>query len=135
MPRHHIACQVARLIRNKCRGRVTRRHYVRPRPLAYVTRCRPHGSIGSLSGRGAVAYADRSAPGWAWTRVDTGPLPDLEQGLGILCPRVPGPGCGWLGPHIEGSGTRPEGLGRARGGPGPFPGVRSTCTRVRLKGK
>jgi hypothetical protein len=37
-------------------------------------------------------YADRSAPGWAWTRVGTGPLP--EQGLGILCPRVPGPSRG-----------------------------------------
>jgi hypothetical protein len=32
---------------------------------------------------------DRPAPGWAWTHVGTGPLP--EQGLGILRPRVPGP--------------------------------------------
>jgi hypothetical protein len=84
MPMRHIACQrdgqAARLIRNKYRGRATRRPYVS-----------------------------------AWTRVGTGPLPDLEQGIGILCPRVLGPGCGRPGPHTEGSGTRPGGPGRARG--------------------
>jgi hypothetical protein len=77
MPRRHIACQrsgqAARLIRNKCRGRVTRGPYVRLRPLAYVTHGRPRGSIGSPPGRGAEAYADRSAPDWASTRVGTGP--------------------------------------------------------------
>jgi hypothetical protein len=62
-------------IRNKCRGRVTRRPYVRLRPLAYVTRSWPRGSIGSLPGRGAEAYADRSSPDWTWTRVGTGPPP------------------------------------------------------------
>jgi hypothetical protein len=55
MPRRHIACQAARLIRNKCRGHATRRPYVRLRPLAYVTRGRPRGSIGSPPGRVAVA--------------------------------------------------------------------------------
>jgi hypothetical protein len=60
MSRQHIACQrdghAARLIRNKCRGRVTRRPYVRLRPLAYITRSRPRGSIGSPPWWGAVAY-------------------------------------------------------------------------------
>jgi hypothetical protein len=51
--------------------------------------------------------ADRSAPGWAWTHVAPGPL--LEQGLGILRPRVLGPGCGWSRPYAEGFGTRPRG--------------------------
>jgi hypothetical protein len=55
MSRRHIACQAARRIRNKCRGRTTRRPCVRPLPLAYVTRGRPRGSIGSPPGRGAVA--------------------------------------------------------------------------------
>jgi hypothetical protein len=130
MSSRHIACQAARLIRNKCRGRATRRSYVRLRSLAYVTRCRPCGNIGSPPRRGAVAHADRSTPGWAWTRVGTRPPPDLEQGLGILCPRALGPSCGWPGPHTEGSGTRSGGPGRARGGRGPFPGVRSICIGV-----
>jgi hypothetical protein len=131
MPSRHIVCQAARLIRNKCRGRATRRPYVRLRSLAYVTRSRPRGSIGSPPRRRAVAYVDRSAPGWAWTRVGTGPQPDLEQGLGILCLRVLGPGCGQLGPHTEGSRTCPGDPGRARVGPGPYPEVRSICTGVR----
>jgi hypothetical protein len=75
MPRWHIACQAARLICNKCRGRATQRPYVRLRPLAYAMHSRPRGSIGTPPGRGAEVYADRSALGWAWTRVDTGPLP------------------------------------------------------------
>jgi hypothetical protein len=49
MPRRHITCQwnrqEVRLIRNKCRGRVAQRPYVRLRPLAYVTCAVPHGSI------------------------------------------------------------------------------------------
>jgi hypothetical protein len=57
MLRQHIACQAARPIRNKCRGRVTQRPYVRLRPLAYVTGSRPRGSIGSPPERGAGAYA------------------------------------------------------------------------------
>jgi hypothetical protein len=79
MLRRHIACQrdgqAAHLIRNKCRGRVTRRPYVRLRPPAYVTRSRPRGSIGSPLGWGAVAQADRSAPDWVRIRVVTGPPP------------------------------------------------------------
>jgi hypothetical protein len=57
MPRRHIACQAARLIRNKCRGRVAQKPYVRLRPLAYVTGSRPRGSIGSPPERGVEAYA------------------------------------------------------------------------------
>jgi hypothetical protein len=57
MSRRHIACQAARLIRNKCRGRVAQKPYVRLRPLAYVTGSRPRGSIGSPPERGAEAYA------------------------------------------------------------------------------
>jgi hypothetical protein len=60
MLRRHIACQwngqAARLVRNKCRGRTTQRPYVRLRPLAYVTRTMPRGSIGALPERGAEAY-------------------------------------------------------------------------------
>jgi hypothetical protein len=59
MLKGHIACQqdsqAARLLRNKCRDSVAQRPYVRRRPLAYVTRGRPRGSIGSPLGRGAVA--------------------------------------------------------------------------------
>jgi hypothetical protein len=51
MDRRHIACQwngqAARLIHIKCRGRAAQRPYVRLRPLAYITRSKPHGSIGS----------------------------------------------------------------------------------------
>jgi hypothetical protein len=60
MLRRHIACQVARLIRNKCRGRAAQKPYVRLRPLAYVTGSRPRGSIGSPPERGAEVYA-----GWS----------------------------------------------------------------------
>jgi hypothetical protein len=60
MQRRHIACQwngyAARLIRNKCRGRVAQRPYVRLRPLAYVTCTMPRGSIGAPPERGAEAY-------------------------------------------------------------------------------
>jgi hypothetical protein len=57
MPRRHIACQAARLIRNKCSGRATQKPYVRLRPLAYVTGSRPRGSIGSPPEWGAEAFA------------------------------------------------------------------------------
>jgi hypothetical protein len=56
MPRRHIACQAARVIRNKCKGRVAQKPYVRLHPLAYVTGSRPRGSIGSPPERGAEAY-------------------------------------------------------------------------------
>jgi hypothetical protein len=47
--------QDARLLRNKCRDSAAQRPYVRLRPLAYVTRGRPRGSIGPPPRRGAVA--------------------------------------------------------------------------------
>jgi hypothetical protein len=59
MLKGHIACQrdsqAARLFRNKCRDSAAQRPYVRLRPLAYVTRGKLRGSIGSLPGRGAEA--------------------------------------------------------------------------------
>jgi hypothetical protein len=57
MPRRHIACQAARLIRNKCRGRAAQKPYVRLCLLAYVRGSRPRGSIRSPPERGAEAYA------------------------------------------------------------------------------
>jgi hypothetical protein len=133
MPRRHIACQAARLIRNKCRGHATRRPYVRLRPLAYVTCSRPRGSIGSPPGRGAETYANRSAPDWVLTRDGTGPPP------GSL-----GPHCGWPGPlrevrtlsqgsdlHTWRSGTNLGGPNCIPGGPRPTLGVRSVYPRVR----
>jgi hypothetical protein len=60
MQKRHIACQwdgqAARLIRNKCRGRIAQRPYVRLRPLAYVTCTMSRGSIGAPPERGAEAY-------------------------------------------------------------------------------
>jgi hypothetical protein len=47
--------QAARLLHNKCIDSAAQRPYVRLRPLAYVTRGRPRGSIGPPPGRGAVA--------------------------------------------------------------------------------
>jgi hypothetical protein len=59
MLKGHIACQrgsqAAHLLRNKCRDSTTQRSYVRLRPLAYVMRGWPRGSIGSPLGQGAVA--------------------------------------------------------------------------------
>jgi hypothetical protein len=49
-------------------------------------------ALGLRLGGEQKRYADRSTPGWAWTRVGIGPLP--KQGMGILCPRVLGPSCG-----------------------------------------
>jgi hypothetical protein len=76
MRRQHIACQwngqVARLTRNKCRGRTAQRPYIRLRPLAYDTCTMPRGSIGAPPELGAEAYT---------------------ISLGILCPRIPGPCC------------------------------------------
>jgi hypothetical protein len=70
MPRRHIACQAACLIRNKCRGRVAQRPYVRLRPLAYVTGSGLRGSIGSPPERGAEAYT-------AWSGHMSAPDPRL----------------------------------------------------------
>jgi hypothetical protein len=106
MLRQHIACQwdgqAARLIRNKCRGHVTRRPYVGLWPPAYITRSRPRGSIGSPPGRGAVAQADRSAPDWDRIRVVTGPPPGS-------CPRSV---------HVLSWDLAVRGSDPAQGGPG-----------------
>jgi hypothetical protein len=48
--------QTTRIIRNKCRGHVAQRPYVRLHPLAYVTGSRPRGSIGAPPERGAEVY-------------------------------------------------------------------------------
>jgi hypothetical protein len=45
------------------------------------------------------------------TRVDSGPPPDLDQGLAILCLGIPGPCCEWPRPCTGGSGTHPRGPG------------------------
>jgi hypothetical protein len=119
MPRRHIASQAARLILNKCMGHVTQRPYVRLCPLAYVTCSRPRGSIGSPPGRGAEAYADRSAPNWVLARVSTGPPP------GSLGPR-----CGRPGHLMSGSGPYPRGPACTRGGSGPTLGVRTVYPGV-----
>jgi hypothetical protein len=133
MLRQHITCQFDR---RRALSAINAED-ARPRGLTSgSTRWLTSRAVGHMVesglrlGRGAVAYAGRSTLGWAWTRVGTGPLPDLEQGLDILCPRVPGPGCGRPGPHTEGSGTCPGGPGHSRGGPGPYSEVRSTCTGV-----
>jgi hypothetical protein len=74
MLRRHITCQwdgqAAHLIRNKCRGRVAQRPYVRLHPLAYVTGSKPRGSIGSPPERGAEVYA-------AWSGHVSAPDPHL----------------------------------------------------------
>jgi hypothetical protein len=156
MLRRHIAYQrdgqAAHLIRNKCRVRVTWRPYVRLRPLAYVTRSRPRGSIGSLPGHGVEVYADRSAPDSVWTRVDTGLPPGscsrpgyvLSWDLGtppvggpdpILGVRIPFQGSDL---HKWRSGTNPRGPNCISGGLGPtlgvwtvYPGVRHSPMGVR----
>jgi hypothetical protein len=45
------------------------------------------------------------------TRVGSGPPPDLDQGLGILCLGILGPCCEWPGPCPKGGGpgARPRG--------------------------
>jgi hypothetical protein len=72
MLKGHIACQrdsqAVRLLHNKCRDSVAQRPYVRLRPLAYVTRDRPRGSIGSPPGRGAVALCRQVR---TWLGLDT----------------------------------------------------------------
>ena len=52
-----------------------------------------------------------SVRGMVRKRVSSGPPPGLGQGLGIVCPRIPGPCCEWLGPCTGGSGNRPRGPG------------------------
>jgi hypothetical protein len=136
MLRRHIACQrdgqAARLIRNKCRGRVTRRPYVRLCSLAHVTRNRPHRSIGSPPGRGAEVYADRSTPDWVWTCVNTGPLLGSCSRPGHVLSWDLGTPCGRPGPHtgggvripFQGSGLHKWRSGTNLGGPDCISGVR-----------
>jgi hypothetical protein len=96
MLKGHIACQwgsqAARLLRNKCRDSAAQRSYVRLRPRAYVTRGRPHGSIGSPPERGAVVLCGqvRTRLGLATCRHQT---PTRER-PGYFPPRVLGPDCG-----------------------------------------
>jgi hypothetical protein len=45
------------------------------------------------------------------TRVGSRPPLNLDQGLGILCPGIPGPCCEWPEPCTGGSGTHPRGPG------------------------
>jgi hypothetical protein len=119
MQRRHTTCQwngqAARLIRNKCRGRVAQRPYVtcsmprgriRLRSLAYVTCSMPRGSIGAPPKRGAGVYADRS--GAHQSRSGHVSAPDPPWALS----KALGPHCGLSGPHTG-------------GGPDPILGVRS----------
>jgi hypothetical protein len=144
MLRRHIACQrdgqAARLIRNKCRGHVTRRPYVWLRPLAYVTRSRPCGSIGPPPRRGAEAYADRSAPDWVWTCVGIGPPPGSCSRPGYALPWDLGTPL-WAArtPYEGGSRSHSRGPACTRGGSGPtlgiwtvYPGVRDQPWGSRL---
>jgi hypothetical protein len=65
------------------------------------------------------------------THVGSGPPPDLDQGLGILCARTLGPCCEWPGPYPGGSEGSSQGSGHACGDSRPYPGVRSVHTGVR----
>jgi hypothetical protein len=122
MLRRHVACQATRLIRNKCRGRVAQKLYIRLRPLAYVTGSRPRGSIGSPPERGAEVYAGWSghvsAPdprltlikAWVFFVPESRDLamsgPDPSQGG----PGTPVEVLGLTqrsGPYVQGSGTFP----------------------------
>jgi hypothetical protein len=92
MMRRHIACQrdgqAARLIRNECRGHVTRRPYVWPRPPTYVTHSRPRGSIGSPPGRGQ--WRKRTGLHQTGFGHVSSPEPRLGpvQGSCMFCPRT-----------------------------------------------
>jgi hypothetical protein len=73
MLREHIVCQwdrqAAHLFRNKCRGSMAQRPYVRLRPLAYVTGDSPRGSIGPPPERGVEAL---------WVKPGHVSVPDLR---------------------------------------------------------
>jgi hypothetical protein len=115
MLRRHITCQwngqAARLIHNKCRGRVAQRPYVSLHPLAYITGSGPRGSIGSPPERGAEAYA-------VWSGHVSAPNPRLVlikiRLLFVLETRDP-----------VVSGPDPT-----QRGPGPIPGVRFVLVEV-----
>jgi hypothetical protein len=129
MSRQHIACQrdghAARLIRNKCRGRVTRRPYVRLRPLAYITRSRPRGSIGSPPWWGAVAYV-----GQVRTRLGLDTCRYQTPAWVLFKARA----CSVLGPWdppMGGPDPIRGGPACTREGPGPTLGVRTVYPAVR----
>jgi hypothetical protein len=81
------------------------RPYVRLRPLAYVTGCRPRGSIGALPERGAETYT-------VWSGHVSAPDPRLAliKAWAFFVPESPDPAV---------SGPDPT-----QRGPGPVPGVR-----------
>jgi hypothetical protein len=101
---------------------------------------RPRGSIGTPPRRGAEVYADRSALGWAWTRVDTGPLPgsysrpvyvptwDLGTPLWVTRTPYRGVRIPFQGSSLPTwrSGTNLGGPDCIYGGPGPTLGVWTT---------
>jgi hypothetical protein len=126
MLRRHIACQAARLIRNKCRDRAAQRPYVRLRPLAHVTGSRPRGSIGSPPERGAEAYA-------AWSGHVSAPDPCLTfiKAWVSFVPESRDLAASGPDPAQGGSGGSSQGSGHACGGSGPYPGVWSGHTWVR----
>jgi hypothetical protein len=106
----HIACQAARLIRNKCRGRAAQEPYVRVRPLAYITGSRPRGSIGTPPERGAEAYV-------VWSGHVSAPDPRLALVKA------------WVFFVPESRDLAVSGPDPAQGGPGPVPGVRARLWR------
>jgi hypothetical protein len=107
----HIACQAARLIRNKCRRRVAQKPYIRLRPLAYVTGSRPRVSIGSPPERGAESYT-------VWSRHVSSPDPRLALTKA------------WVFFVPESRDLAVSGPDPTQRGPGPVPGVRSTPVEV-----
>jgi hypothetical protein len=109
---------VARLIRNKCRGRAAQRPYVRLRLLAYVTGGQPRGSIGTLPERGAEAYA-------VWSRHVSAPDPRLALVKAWVFFAPESRTLLWVARSLH------RGPGHARGGSGPCPEVRSVRTGVR----
>jgi hypothetical protein len=122
MPRQHIACQAARLTRNKCRGRVAQKPYFRLRPLDYVTGSRPRGSIGSPPERGAYT---------AWSGHESAPDPRLTlikawvffvPESRVLAVSGPDPTQGVRDPS--------QGSGHTRGGSGLYPEVWFVRTEV-----
>jgi hypothetical protein len=108
MPRRHITCQwnvqAARLIRNKCRGRVAQGPYVRLRPPAYVTGGRPRGSFGSPHEQGAEAHT-------VWSGHVSAP----DSCLALIK--------AWVFFVLESWDRAVSGLDSAHRGPGPVPGV------------
>jgi hypothetical protein len=125
MSRRHIACQAARVICNKCKGRVAQKPYIRLHPLAYVTGSRPHGSIGSPPERGAEAYTV-----WSGHMSALDPHLTLIKAWVFFVPESWDLAVSGLDP-TQGSGTLTRGPVRARGGPGLYPEVQSVYTGVR----